>query len=234
MGFLGPHEAIGPGRNAGAGRGVLTGVKIEIYSDVVCPWCYLGQARFRKAVEEFPGDVDVVWRPFQLDPSAPVHSGAGRADLVLAEKFGGADKVRAAHSRLRALTAEEGLPYEPEQSHHVNSLQAHRVIWLAGESGVQDAVVARLFRAHHAEGRDLNDAETLVELAAEAGLPAERVRALLASDEGAAEVGGQIDEARSLGVSGVPFFLFEGKWAVSGGQPTEVFAAALREVADQL
>ncbi|MDX6743103.1 DsbA family oxidoreductase [Actinocorallia sp. A-T 12471] len=209
-------------------------MKIEIYSDVVCPWCYLGQARFRKAVEEFPGEVEVVWRPFQLDPSAPEDKGAGLADEVLAHKFGGADKVKAAHSRLRALTAEEGLPYEPEKSHHINSRAAHRVIWLAGELGVQDAVVARLFRAHHAEGRDLNDPETLAELAAESGVPAERTLALLASDEGVAEVDAQIDGARELGVSGVPFFLFEGKWAVSGGQPTEVFTKALQEVASRL
>ncbi|GAB2818468.1 DsbA family oxidoreductase [Actinocorallia aurea] len=209
-------------------------MKIEIYSDVVCPWCYLGQARFRKAVEEFPGEVEIVWRPFQLDPSSPAEPGAGLASTALAEKFGGADKVDAAHSRLRALTAAEGLPFEPEQARQINSHQAHRVIWLAGEEGVQDAVVARFFRAHHAEGRDLNDPATLADLAAEAGLDAERVRALLASAEGASEVDAQIDEARHLGVSGVPFFLFEGKWAVSGGQPTEVFAQALAEVASKL
>ncbi|ROO83931.1 putative DsbA family dithiol-disulfide isomerase [Actinocorallia herbida] len=209
-------------------------MKIEIYSDVVCPWCYLGQARFRQAVEEFPGEVEIVWRPFQLDPSSPAEPEAGLASTVLAEKFGGADKVHAAHQRLRALTEDAGLPFEPELARQINSLQAHRVIWLAGEEGVQDAVVARFFRAHHAEGRDLNAPETLVELAAEAGLPADRVRALLASAEGAPEVAAQIDEARRLGISGVPFFLFEGKWAVSGGQPTEVFAEALREVASKL
>ncbi|MCD0450881.1 DsbA family oxidoreductase [Actinocorallia sp. API 0066] len=208
-------------------------MKVEIYSDVVCPWCYLGQARFLKAVEAFPGDVEIVWRPFQLDPAAPTDE-SGLADAVLAAKFGGADKVRAAHARLRALTADEGLPYEPEAAHHVNTFQAHRVLWLAGELGLQDALAARLFRAHHAEGADLNSAATLTALAAEAGLPADRVRALLDSDEGAAEVSAQLAEARAIGVSGVPFFLFEGKWAVSGGQPTEVFTAALQEVASHL
>lgn len=211
-------------------------MKIDIFSDLVCPWCYLGGARLRAALAAFDGEAEVAWRPFQLDPSAPVRGG-GLADDWLKEKFGGADRVAEAHERLRALTAAEGLPYAPERARRVNSLPAHRVVWLAGETGgpqLQDAVVSRLFRAHHAEGLDVSEEETLASLAAEAGLPGERVAEMFASSEGMAEVGAGLEEARALGISGVPFFLFEGKWAVSGAQSVEVLSAALAEVAGRL
>ncbi|ACY98069.1 DSBA oxidoreductase [Thermomonospora curvata DSM 43183] len=207
-------------------------VNVEIFSDVVCPWCYLGQARFRAALAGFAGRVEVTWRPFQLDPTAPAT--AVPMNEHLAVKFGGAEKVAAAHERLRALTAAEGLPFAPEKALHVNTRDAHRVIELAGRAGVQDAVVERLFRAQHAEGRDLGDVGTLAELAGEAGLQADAVRRSLESDEGTAEVERQLERARRLGVTGVPLFLFEGKWAVSGAQPAEVLAEALREVAARL
>ncbi|WP_200827425.1 DsbA family oxidoreductase [Thermomonospora echinospora] len=207
-------------------------MNVEIFSDVVCPWCYLGQARFRAAVARFAGEVRVTWRPFQLDPGAPAT--ATPAADHLAAKLGGPERVAAAHDRLRALTAAEGLPFAPEKALRVNTGDAHRVIALAGRAGVQDAVVERLFRAQHAEGRDIGDAGTLAELAAEAGLDVAAVRTLLDSDEGVAELEQDLARARALGINGVPFFLFEEKWAVSGGQPTEVFEGALQEVASNL
>lgn len=205
-------------------------MNVEIYSDVVCPWCYLGQARFRSAVARFGGDVQVRWRPFQLDPAAPAT--ARPAVEVLAEKFGGPEQVAAAHDRLRALTAAEGLPFAPEKALSINTRDAHRVIELAEPAGVQDAVVERFFRAQHAEGRDLADHDTLAELAGEAGLDSAAVRDLLATDQGVAEVEEQGARARALGISGVPFFLFEGRWGVSGAQSAETLEAALRQVAD--
>jgi len=208
-----------------AGR-VCAEVNIEIFSDVVCPWCYLGQARFHTAVEAFGGDTTVTWRPFQLDPGA---SGGGLTSEILAERFGGPAKVAEMHERMRGLMAEENLPYEPEQAINANTRDAHRVIALAAEAGVQDAVVRRLFRAHHAEGRDLNDHATLAALAAEAGF--EGAAESLANGDGDAEVTAQLERARAAGVTGVPFFVFEGTWAVSGAQPTEFFESALREVA---
>jgi predicted DsbA family dithiol-disulfide isomerase len=201
-------------------------VNIEIFSDVVCPWCYLGQARFHTAVEAFGGDTTVTWRPFQLDPGA---SGGGLTSEILAERFGGPAKVAEMHERMRGLMAEENLPYEPEQAINANTRDAHRVIALAAEAGVQDAVVRRLFRAHHAEGRDLNDHATLAALAAEAGFAG--AAESLANGDGDAEVIAQLERAREAGVTGVPFFVFEGTWAVSGAQPTEFFESALREVA---
>jgi predicted DsbA family dithiol-disulfide isomerase len=207
-------------------------VKVDVFSDLVCPWCYLGRTRFRAAVAEFGEPVDVTWRPFQLDPDAPPT--AEPAMERLAMKFGGPERVAEMHDRMRGLTSAEGLPYEPERAQRANTRDAHRVVWLAGQEGVQDAVVGRLFRAYHAEGENIADAETLASLAAEAGLPAERVRAMLASDLGEAEVTQDLALARDLGINGVPFFLFEGAWGVSGAQPTEVFGEALREVAGRV
>ncbi|MEV5711135.1 DsbA family oxidoreductase [Actinoallomurus sp. NPDC052274] len=201
-------------------------MNVEIFSDVVCPWCYLGRARFAAAARDFGGEVNVTWRPYQLDPGA---SGGGLMTDSLAEKFGGADRVAEAHARMRELMAAEDLPYAPEKALSANTRDAHRVIALAAEAGVQDAVVGRLFRAHHAEGRDLNDHGTLAELAAEAGLAGVAER--LAAGEGDAAVTAQLEVARTIGVTGVPFFVFEDAWAVSGAQSREFFGSALAEVA---
>ncbi|MCO6005811.1 DsbA family oxidoreductase [Actinoallomurus purpureus] len=204
-------------------------MNVEIFSDVVCPWCYLGRARFAAAVRSFGGQVDVAWRPYQLDPDA---SAGGLMSESLAEKFGGPDRVAEAHARMRELMAAEGLPYAPEKALRANTRDAHRVIALADEAGVQDAVVGRLFQAHHAEGRDLNDHGTLAELAAEAGLAGVGER--LAAGEGDAAVTAQLEVARGVGVTGVPFFVFEGTWAVSGAQSREFFENALAEVAAKI
>jgi predicted DsbA family dithiol-disulfide isomerase len=204
-------------------------VNVEIFSDVVCPWCYLGRARFLAAARDFGGTVEVTWRPYQLDPGA---TAGGLMDESLAEKFGGAGRVAEAHARMRELMAAEGLPYAPEKALSTNTRDAHRVIALAGEAGVQDAVVGRLFLAHHAEGRDLNDHGTLGELAGEAGLPG--VAESLAAGEGAAAVAAQLETARAIGITGVPFFVFESTWAVSGAQPREFFDKALAEVAAEV
>jgi predicted DsbA family dithiol-disulfide isomerase len=203
-------------------------VNIEIFSDVVCPWCYLGRARFRAAAESFGGDATVTWRPFQLDPGA---IGGGLTSERLADRFGGAAKVAEMHEQMRGLMAAENLPYEPDKAISANTRDAHRVIALAGAAGVQDAVVDRLFRAYHAEGRDLNDHGTLAELAAEAGL--DGVAEMLAAGDGDAEVTEQLERARAVGVTGVPFYVFEDQWAVSGAQSAEFFESALREVAAQ-
>lgn len=203
-------------------------MNVEIYSDVVCPWCYLGQARFGAALARFDGEVRVTWRPFQLDPGAVA---GGFADEALARKFGGPERVAEMHEHMRGLMAAEGLPYEPEKARAANTFDAHRVIALAAGTGVQDAVVGRLFRAYHAEGHDLNDRAVLAALAAEAGLPGVEER--LDAGDGEAEVTAWLRAARDLGVTGVPFFVFEGRWSVSGAQSAEFFETALRRVAAQ-
>lgn len=199
---------------------------VEIFSDVVCPWCYLARARFGGAVARFGGAVNVTWRPFQLDPGA---SGGGLTDESLVRRFGGADRVAQMHDRMRELMAAEGLPYEPERAVQANTRAAHRLIAFAEEAGVQDAVIGRLFEAYHAEGRDLNDHETLASLATEAGL--DRVRERLDAGEGDPEVTARLEAAQAIGVTGVPFFVFDGRWAVSGAQSAVAFENVLHDVA---
>ena len=168
----------------------------------------------------------MAWRPYQLDPGA---SGGGLASENLAQKFGGPDRVAEMHGRMGELMAAEGLPYKLERAVQVNTRAAHRTIALAEEVGAQDAVVGRLFEAYHAEGRDLNDHETLARLAAEAGFDGAGQR--LDAGEGDTEVAERLESARAVGVTGVPFFVFEGTWAVSGAQSGEVFDNVLRDVA---
>lgn len=204
-------------------------MKLEVYSDVVCPWCYLGRARLAAALARFDGDVQVTWRPFQLDPGV---TPGGLVSESLARKFGGPERLAEMHEQMRRLMDAEGLAYAPEKAIEANTVDAHRVVELAAGAGVQDAVVGRLFRAHHAEGRDLNDRRVLAELAAEAGL--DGVHERLEAGEGEAEVAARLQNAREGGVTGVPFYVFEGRWSVSGAQPAEVFDGALRQVAAQV
>ncbi|MCC5576953.1 DsbA family oxidoreductase [Microtetraspora sp. AC03309] len=195
-------------------------VKIEIFSDVVCPWCYIGHARLEKAVRLFDGDVEIAHRPFQLAPDA-VSNGEPLLP-ALARKFGGAAQVAQMTARVTRAAAEDGLEIDFERAIQANTLEAHRLIWLAQRAGHGAEAAERLFRAHFEEGLDVGDAATLAKLAAELGVTD--------TGEGAEEVRAELARARDLGISGVPLFLFEGQFAVSGAQPVETLLAALREV----
>lgn len=207
-------------------------MKVEIYSDVACPWCYVGKARFERALGAFPEAeaVEVVYRPYQLDPGAP-----GRAVPMLEyleRRFGAG--ARAMADRVSETARGEGLAMDYDRGLAVNTLDAHRLMRLAereGGPGVQRALAARLFRAHFSEGLDVGDREVLARLAEEEGLDGRRVREYLASDEGAREVREEIDGARRLGITAVPTFVFDGKYAVQGAQPTSTFLQALETVA---
>jgi predicted DsbA family dithiol-disulfide isomerase len=192
---------------------VHDGVKVEIFSDVVGPWCYLARARFRGAVTRFGGDVAVSWQPFQLDPGA---SGGGLADERLAERFGRPGRIAQMHDRMRELLAAEGLPYEPERAVRANRRAAHRIITLA-EGG-------RAGRRDRAAVRDVPRRRPGSERSRDVGEPwpprpgLDGVRERLAAGEGDAEVTARLETAHAIGVTGVPFFVFDGKWAVSGAQ----------------
>ncbi len=205
-------------------------MKIEVWSDVVCPWCYIGKRRLDRALAGFAraGDVEVEWRSFQLDPAYP--KGARRPVLAhLAQKFGGSvDQVRAMTDRVRSLAAEEGLAYDFDRAVAVNTVDAHRVSHLAKAHGLGGQLHERLMRAHLMEGETLDDAETLVRLAGEVGVPGDEVRRVLAGDEYAKDVEADGREAQMLGANGVPFFVLDRRYGISGAQPLEVFARALR------
>ncbi len=206
-------------------------MKVEIWSDVVCPWCYVGKRHFEEALSRFghADQVSVEWRSFELDPSTPA-----RVDLpmatILERKYGmTAEQARAANQQMTDLAASVGLEYHLDTVQVGNTFDAHRLIHLAATHGLGDAMKERLFAAYFTEGALPSDHETLVKLATEIGLDAAEVDAALAGDAFAADV--RHDEARatSLGVSGVPFFVIDEAYGVSGAQPPEVLLGALEQ-----
>ncbi|WP_433851049.1 DsbA family oxidoreductase [Stenotrophomonas nitritireducens] len=208
-------------------------MRIDIWSDVVCPWCWIGKHRFQRALA-LMGDkapqVEVRWHPFLLDPDA------GTTPVPLrqayAAKFGGAERTEQMLAQTQSAARAEGLPMDFDRGQvRVTTLPAHRLLWLAGREGVQEQVGEALFRAHFEHGRNLADPQVLAEAAAAGGIPAARVEALLASDEGLAEVRAGLGQAQALGIQSVPTFVINGRYAVQGAQPPEVFAQVLEKVA---
>jgi predicted DsbA family dithiol-disulfide isomerase len=204
-------------------------VKVEIWSDVVCPWCYIGKRRFERALEAFPHPVEVVYRSFELDPSAPV-GGAERSVDSLARKFGGHDRVAEMQQHVTAAAAEEGLSFHLEQTLHVNTVDAHRLLHLAlDQSGpvVQARLKEALMAAHFEEGRNLSDHAVLREIAVDNWLDGSRVDEVLAGRDYDDAVAADIAQARAYGATGVPFFVVDQKYSVSGAQPAAVFSQLL-------
>lgn len=203
-------------------------MQVEIWSDVACPWCYVGKRRFEAALERFEGrdEVRVTWRSFELDPEAPAARERSGAEH-LAEKYGmGVEDARARQQHLREIAAGDGLDMRFDLTRGANTFDAHRVLQLAAEHGVQAEMKERLLRAHHTEGELLSDHETLVRLAAEVGFPAGE---MLASDRFAAEVRDDEATARALGIGAVPCFVVDRRVAVSGAQPPEVLLGLLQQ-----
>jgi predicted DsbA family dithiol-disulfide isomerase len=209
-------------------------MKVEIYSDIACPWCYVGKRRFERALAAFPqaDQVEVVYRPFQLAPDKSETPEPHRA--YLNERYG--PQSAAMDARVEELGRAEGLAFDFDRAIENNTLLAHRLLWHALSAygaKVQAALKDRLLVAHFAEGADVGDRDTLAGLAAEAGLDRDRAAAFLSSGEGREEVLAEIDDARSIGVNAVPTFVFEGKWALQGGQESSTFLRALEQVAQE-
>ena len=202
---------------------------IDIVSDVVCPWCYLGKRRLEEALQKLGRtDATVRWRPFQLDESIP-EQGLDR-QAYMRGKFGDLSRLQSVHDRLVAYGKEVGADYDFEAiARAPNTLKAHRLIRWAGEAGVQDAVVDRLFRAYFEQGQDIGDVATLAEIAAESGLDREEIARRLASDEDEQAAQTEIDAWRRAGVTGVPFFIFNEKLAVPGAEGVDTLVAAMIE-----
>ena len=205
-------------------------MKVEIWSDVVCPWCYIGRRRFEKALAGFDhrDQVEVIWRSFQLDPDAPLDY-AGNVNDMLAEHYGiSLAQAKSKNAQVAELAAAEGLEYHLDQAHPVNSLDAHRLLHLAAQHHLQSEMKERLQKAYFTDGKVISDPDTLVQLAVEVGLDEAEVRRMLASDSFTTEVQADISQAGALGCTGVPFFVFDRKYAVSGAQPVKVFLKALQ------
>lgn len=199
---------------------------VDVVSDVVCPWCFIGKRRLERAIAARPDlEVTVRWRPFQLDHTIP-REGIAR-DEYLRKKFGSDERVAAIFERVREAGREEGIPFAFERIvKSPNTIDAHRVIRWAGEAGVQGEAKERIMRGYFLEGADLTDIATLVRLAGEAGMVASQVADWLATDEDREAVSAEVAHAQRIGIHGVPFFILANKVGVSGAQAPEVLSQA--------
>ncbi len=205
------------------------GLSIEIYSDVVCPWCFIGKRRLEQALETagYANQAHMAWRPFQLNPTMP-KSGMDRR-AYLDAKFGGAEARRAMEERVAKAGEADGIVFAFDRIERTpNTFEAHRLMWLAQQQGKQDDLAEALFLAYFTEGRDIGDGQTLVEVATETGLDRDAVGQFLVSDQGVEEVRAEEGVGHRMGIRGVPYFVLNGTYAISGAQPPDVFVSALK------
>jgi predicted DsbA family dithiol-disulfide isomerase len=205
-------------------------VNVDVTSDVICPWCYIGKRRLEKAIAACRGqhDVRVRWHPFQLNPHMP-KEGTNRKEYRIA-KFGSWERSLALDAQVAEAGQAEGIPFDYATVMRTpNTLDAHRLIWLADREGVQDAVVEAVFRAYFTEGRDISRSAVLLDVVAEAGLDRKRAETFLNGDEGLAAIREAEEQARRSGVQGVPFFLINNTVAVSGAREPSAFLDAFEQ-----
>jgi predicted DsbA family dithiol-disulfide isomerase len=208
-------------------------LQIDVVSDVVCPWCFIGKRRLEKAIALQPDiPVEVTYRPYFLNPWVP-RAGIKRADY-LTKKFGSAERYGEIAQRVAAAAAEEGLIYAVDKmSRQPNTIDSHRVILWARTSGAQACVKQRLMDFYFTEGADLSDPEVLVRAASECGMDANEVRRLLATDTDVERVTQEAESARSSGINGVPTFIFGNAFSTSGAQPPETLAEIIAHAAEE-
>lgn len=207
---------------------------IDVISDVVCPWCYIGKRRLEKAVNQLKDqyEFDIHYHPFELNPSVPKKGYDQK--IYLSEKFGGMERYEQLTARVTEVAAQEGITFRYElQKISPNTFDAHRIIWYAGQEGKQLATVEAFFKAYFTEGIDLSKQENLIAVAVGAGLNKEKIEKLLQTEEGTVEIKKEYAFNQEVGVSGVPFYIINHKYAVSGAQPTEMFVNALTEIAKE-
>jgi predicted DsbA family dithiol-disulfide isomerase len=208
-------------------------IRLDIFSDPVCPWCYVGKANLDRALAEHPDHPFAIqWHPFQLNPDMPADGVAKRA--YLEEKFGGKARVDAIHERLREVARNAGVDMDPDKPQRMpNTLNAHRLIHWAGIEAVQSPVVTALMRAYWVEGRDIGDLNTLAAIAGENGMDRDATLRLLQSDADADDILARDQDARQKGVTAVPTFLVAQQYVVSGAQPTDTWEKVIAELTGQ-
>ena len=203
---------------------------VDVISDVICPWCYIGKRRLEKAIAAFEGqqEVRVRWLPFQLNPTMP-KEGISRKEYRI-RKFGSWERSLELDAKVVAVGETEGIHFAFDRIERTpNTVDAHRLIWLADQQGCQDAVVEALFRAYFTEGRDISNRQTLIDVVAEAGLERQLAEAMLNSDEGMDAIKEAEELSRRHRVDGVPFFIINNKITLSGAQQPDAFLDAFRE-----
>ncbi|MFC6713092.1 DsbA family oxidoreductase [Branchiibius cervicis] len=206
-------------------------MKIDIWSDIACPWCFIGKRRFEKALATFAhrDDVEIHWHSYQLDPALPERYDGSEVDYLVASKGMPRENVEQMISMVGAQAAEEGLHYDFDHLVVANSLPGHHLLHLAARRGVADQVKEALLSAHFEKGQDIGDDHVLIAIGEAHGLSASDVREALTDPELTAEIGQDFAQARAYGISGVPFFVLDEKYGVSGAQPPEVFSRALEQ-----
>ena len=209
----------------------LPAVRLDIFSDPVCPWCLVGKANLDRALADHPGHpFQIQWHPFQLNPDMPPEGVAKRA--YLEAKFGGKARVDAIHDRLREVARSAGVDMDPDKPQRMpNTLNAHRLIHWAGIESVQSPVVTALMQAYWSQGRDIGDLETLADIAAENGMDRDATLRLLQSDADAEDIAARDADARAKGVNSVPTFLIAQQYVVSGAQPPDLWGKVIAEIA---
>ena len=207
-------------------------MKVEIWSDIVCPFCYIGKRKFEKALEGFAGkdNVSIEWKSFQLDPSMDNSEGLSVHEYLGKRKGGTTTDGKRMNDQMSAIAEDVGLHYDFDNTIIKNTIHAHRLLHFAKKHGLQNDLKERIFRAYYTEGKDTANFEVLVQLATEAGLDAAAAREVLNENLFETEVANDQEEAQQIGVQGVPFYVFNRKYAVSGAQSPEVFAQVLNKV----
>jgi protein disulfide-isomerase len=207
-------------------------MKIEIWSDVMCPFCYIGKRRLEQALEQIPGSeaYSIEWKSFQLDPDLVTNGKENPYEYLADRKGMSYEESVKMHENVVNAAREVGLDYRFDKAVVANSLDAHRLSHLAKQHGVGNALEERLFQAYFTEGRDIADHATLTEFGVEVGIPQADIDMLFNGDQFLAEVQRDIAEAQQIGVRGVPFFVFDRKYAVSGAQPVEAFLETINAV----
>ncbi len=218
-------------RNTATSGDVATAVsdpiKIDIWSDIACPWCYIGKRRLETAVQGFDGEVEIEYHSFELAPDTPVDFEGSEIDFLAGHKHMPEDQVRSMLAQMTELAAGEGLSYDFGALQHTNTRLAHEALHEAKAQGRQTQFKERLLAAYFEEGRHVGRVDELVDLGTEIGLDPSALRAALTDGAHREAVQADIDQARAYGIGGVPFFVIEGRWAVSGAQAPEVFTDAL-------
>ncbi|MBA4023419.1 MAG: disulfide bond formation protein DsbA [Gordonia sp.] len=207
-------------------------ITVDIWSDIACPWCYIGKRKFEAGLAEFEGrdDVEVTYHSYELAPDTPVDFEGSEIDFLAQYKGLPADQVEKMLGQVGGVAAEVGLDYDFDKLQHTKTLKAHQVLHYAKQQGKQLEYVERLFKAYFEQGRHVGRDEELADLAADVGLDRDAVLAALDSGEFADAVAADIDQARAFGISGVPFFVVNGKYGVSGAQAPEAFTGVLEKV----
>jgi predicted DsbA family dithiol-disulfide isomerase len=210
-------------------------MKVEIWSDMVCPFCYIGKKHFEEALQKFShkDEVEVIWKSFEIDQNAK-RDYTGGFYAMLAEKFNTTpDKAKTMNQRVIKMASEAGLKFNMDNAIPTNSFDAHRLMQLGAKHGLANKVEEKVFSAYFTEEKHIGNKETLKNIAGEIGLNAEETDKMLKGDEYSYEVRTDEDEAHEIGVSGVPFFIFNRKYAVSGAQPVHLFSEVLQKVWDE-